>query len=437
MRSDRWKSLMLASSLVLLSGPPFPARADSGDLQPLIDQLNSTSLADRDAATLELRRALAECPGDINDKTKPVVEYIFAAALRDPFIALEQRVRLGELLRERFFRTPRAAVGVEFAALGEPKPGVILGRVVPGFPAHDQGILRARDMIIKVNGVELSDASGPRTRTSQRLLVPQERLRRIVISHNPGDVVRMTVVRPLQPPPVPVDGLQPPRLEPEAPPPPMPRYIVDGPQRDSQVVEVTVPLGSFSVLNAGPLHHDILLEAWHERLDRLGVFVSAPPVLPEVVEADPPRQILHRRAQVTRRGLHPAENQVGAVEDLPIFDAESVAIAQAAPAPVLRIPPQPRIARQKNAPDAQVRFQLPADVKLDNRAADQIVPLLQRVGTLEEQLRRQRAESSNDKLDAQTRAAAEDRAELIEQAINDLNQEIRAIIESAAKKKQP
>ncbi|MFG0260033.1 MAG: PDZ domain-containing protein [Phycisphaerales bacterium JB041] len=129
----------------------------------------------------------------------------------------EQRLRLEELALQVFARGPRAALGISFPP--DDRGGVRIMDVVAGFAAAD--LLVPGDRIISADGVALSR---------------QAMLRAAILSHAPGERLELTV------------------------------------ERGGEVLEISVPLGSFGNLRgaATPRPSD-LVAAWSLRQIRRGV----------------------------------------------------------------------------------------------------------------------------------------------------------------------
>ncbi|MFN0010874.1 MAG: PDZ domain-containing protein [Phycisphaerales bacterium] len=169
----------LAFHVVLVCG--LAAAMADGHASP-IDRLvrgaDAAEFALREAATLELAVSPEFSLKDLE------------GVLMDAPLTLEQRSRLLAAARARFDRGPRAALGVEFAnnnfAGGIPNPepdnGLVLRRVFPNFPSA--AVLLPGDRIEELNGE-------PVRITSESTAS----FRPLVISRDPGDVVRVRVVR--------------------------------------------------------------------------------------------------------------------------------------------------------------------------------------------------------------------------------------------------
>lgn len=251
----------LLAALALIGAP---ASADS--FEDLLARLDADELIVRENATDELRRLMGADTDPQAIESAHALERESAEALRTRDLSLEQKLRLLDAMRDRFFRTPRGAMGVQFVQM-QPRPmGVELERVVEGFPAGDQGILKRGDVITSVAGISLVGAEFAQLR-GNGLSAAAERLRYIVISHDPGDTVEMTVLRPHA-----VAGERPLNPAQAAAVPGGGDLITEGPGKNADVLTVRVPLGSFERLQQGAMLDPRLLNsAWKERVDRLGV----------------------------------------------------------------------------------------------------------------------------------------------------------------------
>jgi hypothetical protein len=150
----------------------------------------------------------------------------------------EQRLRLDRAALARFAAVPRAGLGVQF---GVPitEVGVPLRVVIDGFPAA--AFLRAEDVVLTIDGhpVNTTDDMGA-----------------IILSHEPGETLRMEIERA----PEPGAGIAP---GPDGP---------DGPRR----LVLDVPLGSFGDLQgAAALTPDRLERAYRHYQSRVGVLDAA------------------------------------------------------------------------------------------------------------------------------------------------------------------
>jgi hypothetical protein len=135
--------------------------------------------------------------------------------LESPDLLPEQRQRLLNVAQSRFFLEPRGGLGFETdgQAMGR---GVGIRNVVAGFPAA--AVLQAEDRIIAVNGIPLTDFAA---------------IRPIIVSHDPGDVLSLSIVR------------------------------------KGETLQVRVALGSFNQLRNSMLDQGVMTAAWELRSRRL------------------------------------------------------------------------------------------------------------------------------------------------------------------------
>lgn len=180
----------------------------------LVARLASPIFAARQQATADLL--------DRRDLTLDAAEWLLTA----PDLSPEQRLRLEAVALGVFARGPRAALGIRFPPEGN--GGVRIQEVLGGFPASD--VLRAGDRIIEADGLPMAR---------------QATFRASILSHAPGEVMVMTLVR------------------------------------NGETIEVDVPLGSFARLTgaASPRPGD-LLAAWTLRQSRQTTPGEDEPIVP-------------------------------------------------------------------------------------------------------------------------------------------------------------
>lgn len=140
------------------------AQPSTENIEAWLQKLDSPTLAEREAAELELfgRQAVT-------------IEQIEALARRDD-LSPEQEFRLRKAARGRFIRKPLAGMGVAFSAGSS--EGVPIGETIPGF--HAQEVLKPLDIITVCDG---------------RRMRVQEDLQASILSANPGDVLELEVLR--------------------------------------------------------------------------------------------------------------------------------------------------------------------------------------------------------------------------------------------------
>lgn len=204
------RSLLFCGFAIAL-GAPFAAAQDQADVRTLIRDLGADTLAAREEATQRLAEIEISLPA------------LRTMGVDFESLSAEQRSRLDHVLLERFKRTPRAGLGVQY----DPQffQGVRLATVVDGFPAS--AVLQAGDIVSRVEGVDLN------TFMSQEAW---QALRHQILSFHPGETMDMVI------------------------------------RRGGQTLRVQVPLGSYADLgNAQPLTENDYAAAWSVRRHRLGV----------------------------------------------------------------------------------------------------------------------------------------------------------------------
>lgn len=226
---------LAAVVLVLASGAAASARADT--FEDAVVALDSDVLDVRDQATRSLVRLIDSGEASGNSLMRRAVQSAVAQRATDPSLSLEQRQRILSLLRDQFERTPRGAIGIEFSPAPNNR-GVLVGRTVPGFPADRDGLLLAGDVILEIAGVVLPGAHDLIDGGFAAGMggAAQWAMRSVIISHDPGDVVRLRVLR------------------------------------GATELDVEVPLGSLSALRQQRAMDDgwVREAAWKHRLLRLG-----------------------------------------------------------------------------------------------------------------------------------------------------------------------
>lgn len=228
------------------------------DVLALIAALDDEKFIERERATRRLQDA-----GVCSDAT-------FVKAIETLDLSLEQRMRLLSLLRQRFDRGERAAIGLSFHPLVR-RPCV--GELRPKFPAAVDGVLRAGDVFLEVDGIVLDPV------TMGDL---HDDIIGLISSFDPGDRVPMKIFRPKDPPPamrgamagnVPVQVARAAVRANEAV-----QELGDN-LDEGQVLEVTVRMGRRSELERDPgaaqeapaSREKRLTTAWKYRLARMGV----------------------------------------------------------------------------------------------------------------------------------------------------------------------
>lgn len=163
--------------LILAGALCLPAWAQAAPppnaLNDLVPALESDDWAVRESATAGI--------GDRDDVTLKAIE---AQLARDD-LSPEQRARLLIAAREQFVNGPRAALGVQFANQGmmPADDRVVIQQVFAQFPAN--GLIMRDDEITAVNGVRVR-STGDWSGTT---------LRPHIIACDPGDTLRLTIIR--------------------------------------------------------------------------------------------------------------------------------------------------------------------------------------------------------------------------------------------------
>lgn len=279
-------------------GPPAPASsAAPNDFGALLERLNSADYGERQAAST----ALANIPGGPEE----IARRIRKGASYTP----EQWARLDDAMMQRFLVTPRGGLG---ASLNQrtPRGGVELAFLMDAFPAAK--VLRAGDTVIAAEGVQLTAIADSGMY-----------LRALIISHDPGETLSLTIVR------------------------------------EGRTMDQRVPLGSYADLaSPGPMSPDIVAKGWELRRERLGVAPQSPkPITVRVTPVDWPEQ------RIPGRFLGPAGVVPGGRS---AFLPDPDAIRRVALSPDAAIQQRQLAVMQKQQLQQQQRMNLPRD-----RAADQ------------------------------------------------------------------
>lgn len=171
----------------------------------------------------------------------------------------------------RFMREPRGGIGIRSGGgLGE-MPGIVVASTTPGFPAHEQRLLRPGDRLIEMEGRDLS-------RGAAGIGV----LRPVVFSFDPGQSVTFTIERPERR----VGAAN-------------NREWWANPNLPVQRLEVDVPLGNLDNLNT-LVRPSELREAWRIRLERLGIARADRVVKPSASPSSGERRTSTRTTRLDR-----------------------------------------------------------------------------------------------------------------------------------------
>jgi len=221
----------------------------SAPFESLLAEFQAPELARRERASRSLDALLeAMRLGGPRALDLAAQSSILAEAQRSD-LPIEARLRLVGALRQRFFSSPRAAMGIQFNERALPT-GVQILQTFDGFPARELKLLLPDDIIMAIDGVRVStDIADPTSMIRMRSTVQS-----IIISHDPGDRVAILVLRP---------GLAP---------------NINGQVKgegvlaaEGQKLELLVPLGTITSLPGnGEQFSPILESAWRVRLARMG-----------------------------------------------------------------------------------------------------------------------------------------------------------------------
>lgn len=254
-------SLLLAAQVSAQALPPSAptdaALEESNAFQRLVAELDDQSLTVREGASQRLDAMLIAARLARPAFLDRLMESAVLEMAHRPDFSLETRTRLIGALRQRFMNSPRAAMGIQFG--GVTPVGVIIGHAFDGFPSRDLRLLQPQDIITAIEGVRL-DAQLTQQGDSTRV---QELVRAIILSHEPGEQVRLSIIRP---------GLAP-NIDGQV----VGERVLDS---SGQHLDLLVPLGAYTALPTNRDDQRFTLEnAWRVRMERLGL-------------AEPPRQTL-------------------------------------------------------------------------------------------------------------------------------------------------
>lgn len=263
---------------------------DEASIDGIMARLDADAYDDRETASTQIADLLNAAESTGIPVIQRTVELTLLQRAVAPDVSIEQSSRLLGQLRRRFMNSGRGALGIGFGDFTN--TGAVVGRTLPGFPAHEQGLLKVGDIITHINGESLNGRfdvfGGPVTG-------PQWMLRRIVISHDPGEVLRLRILR------------------------------------EGQFSDVDIPLGSFAQLGngGGMLDSQTLNAAWQTRLQRAGLQPSdARRRL--MWKVDPTVWQNHNRIRLNehQQMLASADKAPGAIENI-TFALEGIRMAQA------------------------------------------------------------------------------------------------------------
>lgn len=442
---QRMIALLLAG--VLGSSQDASAQAFMPELDPLIDRLDAESLSEREEACAALRAHLGDDGNEDSRNAVRALESRIAERLRGEDLSLEQRVRLMDVLRDRFATTPRGAMGVAFAQQVRYPLGVELQDVIDGFPAKEKGLLKPGDVVVQVAGVSLIDPELAAFRQSS-FNGSQELLRSVVVSHDVGETVQFEILRPI---PRGQDAEKP--LGGNPMPPSVNQIITEGPGKNFERLEIALPLGSFENLRQGvaATPYDVLDSAWKVRMERLRI-PQVPATSLSIPMSARDWQALQRSIVVHQTSLlTPSNRAVGAAE-FGALGVQDIAQAQVARIQVNRnavhdaaIQRAARMAQQRlligdgqpgkpklpqQAGKLQVRLDPPPHVQ-PNQIVQELAQIMQEIATLSQQRDQLLVDAANVTRPDLERRASADAAAMLATRIKELEGLIAARIEAA------
>lgn len=200
---------------------------------PLYGLSATTPLCDLIEALNDERYSVRERATALLMTSDTASEEAILEALEGNALSPEQTLRVQRVLRAKFERSPRGAIGISFD-VGPGRTLLRVREVRSGFPAGDAGLIRTNDMFLLVEGVEVSPATGMNTQVLTR-----------TVSRDPGDTLPVVLART----PLTTSGLI-------------------GPLPPLEVVSVDLPLGRFDRLGSTIERSDIQ-QAWAHRWERI------------------------------------------------------------------------------------------------------------------------------------------------------------------------
>lgn len=200
---------------------------------PLYGLSATTPLCDLIEALNDERYSVRERATALLMTSDTVSEEAILEAVEGNALSPEQALRVQRVLRAKFERSPRGAIGISFD-VGPGRTVLRVGEVRPGFPAGDAGLIRTNDMFLSVDGAEVSPTTG------MNMLVLTR-----TVSRDPGDTLPVVLARM----PLTTSGLV-------------------GPLPPIEVVSVDLPLGRFDRLGT-TTDRSVLQQAWAHRWERI------------------------------------------------------------------------------------------------------------------------------------------------------------------------
>lgn len=173
-------SAAVAAFLIITSPISFASAAPgAADIADLVTKLDAPDLATRESATRALRLHVEgglHADAAITPETQLT---LLLEQFRTRELTLEQKTRLSLVARDLFIMTDRAGMGVSFAMeMGEDGVGIAGTVRQAGFYAHE--VLKPGDVIRAADGIPV------RSRAEMRAAV---------LSHDPGEVMELTLLR--------------------------------------------------------------------------------------------------------------------------------------------------------------------------------------------------------------------------------------------------
>lgn len=197
-RGDVAQPGLMPGRLPVVDDPEAAAR-----LQEIVSALGSSDYRVREQASMNLT----------NDPAISLSMIEQVVRERGDALGLEARQRLMAAARDRFWRTPRGALGIQF--WNNLRDRVVIERTFRGFEAAD--LLEDGDMIIEADGRKIEG------------YMARNRLQSIIVSHEPNEVIQLVV------------------------------------RRGERIVRLNVHLGKRDDLENSTLTEDILVRSWQVR----------------------------------------------------------------------------------------------------------------------------------------------------------------------------
>lgn len=279
----------VAAALLASSAGAATLAPDEFTVEGIVARMDDATYAEREAATDQLMALLSAAESTGSPMVERVLERGLLQLAASPETTLEQSARLLTPIRKRWEMGPHGAIGIQFGDLNA--PGATIGRTVPGFPAHDLGLIKAGDVITHIDGQELNGGLSAIPGFNRQTYT----LRKLVISRDPGEVLKLRILRA------------------------------------GAVIEVDVPLGTWEQLGNGPqIEPETLEAAWALRLSRAGFSPDRTNGRKRLMwKVDPTVWGKHNRVRLGDKPVMLASVEVapGAAEDI-TFALEGLRMAQ-------------------------------------------------------------------------------------------------------------